>query len=277
MKKPSPHPDLSVIVPAYGEERTITQDIKRLEETLKKIRYSYEIIVVVDGRRTPDDRSYEHALAVSSKTVRVYGYEVNRGKGYAVRYGMARSSGNIVAFIDSGMEISPNSFSLALEHFEWYKADVIIGSKRHPASRVHYPLTRKILSVGYQCGVWVLFGLKVRDTQVGMKIFRRELLERVLPRLLVKRYAFDVEMLAVAYALGYRRMYEAPVEFHYDVDFTTNSANIRTILRMAWDTCAVYYRLVILRYYSAKNQHKWHTDTDVLFHEPRVMRVSPTR
>lgn len=258
-------PYLSIIVPSYGEEKTLADDIRRLSETLDTIRYTYEIIVVIDGKHSPEDRSLEHAQQYASSWVRVYGYEHNRGKGYAVRYGMARARGQLIGFIDSGMEISPNSLSLALEHFEWYNADIIIGSKRHPASRVSYPWQRRVLSVGYQFGVWLLFGLRVRDTQVGMKLFRREVVEKVLPRLLVKRYAFDIEILAVSHALGFKRIFEAPVEFSYDFDFVANSASIQTIWNMLWDTCAVYYRLVICRYYSRKNAHLWDNDRDVTF------------
>lgn len=258
-------PLLSVIIPSYGEQKTIQKDISRLVQELSEIRYPSEIIVVIDGKAFSGDKSFDLAQELESSSVRVFGYETNMGKGYAVRYGMARSKGDIIAFIDSGMEISANSLSLALEHLEWYKADIIVGSKRHPASRVYYPQSRRILSKGYQLLVWSLFGLKVRDTQVGMKLFRREVLEKVLPRLLVKRYAFDVEMLAVSYALGYKRIFEAPVEFSYNFDFDVNSASLKTIYNMLWDTFAVYYRLVIRRYYSIKNKRKWREDADVVF------------
>lgn len=256
---------LSVIVPAFGEDRTIIQDILSLEAVLKSIRYDYEIVVVVDGLVSPSDRTFEYASRLKSNKIQVFGYDVNKGKGYAVRYGIARSKGEVVAFIDSGMELSPNSLSMALEHLEWYNADVIIGSKRHPASHVAYPITRRILSLGYQFLVWALFGLKVRDTQVGLKIFRREVLEKVLPRLLVKRYAFDVEILAVAHALGFKRIYEAPVFFQYNFDYLVNSASFRSIWYMFLDTLAVFYRLNFLRYYSIRNRRNWLVDQEVTF------------
>ncbi len=257
-------PQLSVVVPSFGEEKTIERDILRLVQELDGIRYSYEIIVVIDGLLNKQDQSLVKAQKLESSKVHVFGYPENKGKGYAVRYGMAKTKGAVVAFIDSGMEISANSLSLALEHFYWYEADIIIGSKRHPASRVSYPRSRRILSVGYQILVWFLFGLKVRDTQVGMKIFKREVLEKVLPRLVVKRYAFDIEMLAVSHALGFKRIFEAPVEFSYDSNFTVNSSNIITILRMLQDTMAVYYRLVIRRYYSRKNRNNWCCEVDLV-------------
>jgi len=185
------------------------------------------------------------------------------GKGHAVRFGMAKAKGDIIGFIDAGLELEPNGLSMLLEHFEWYNADIIVGSKRHPASKVFYPWQRKILSFGYQMVVRLLFGLKVRDTQVGMKFYRREVLEKVLPRVLVKTFAFDVEILSVAYYLGYRRIFEAPVElsmkFKGGVSTIASKGFVKTAWAMLWDTAAVFYRLRILHYYDDKNKNNWIT------------------
>jgi len=254
---------LSVIVPAYKQEKTIKKDLQRIEKVLKQIRYDYEIICVVDGKV---DKTFENAKKVKSKKIKVVGYEKNKGKGYAVRYGMARTKGNLVAFIDAGMDLDPNGLSMLLEHFEWYNADIIVGSKRHPVSKVDYPWQRRILSVGYQILVRILFGLNVRDTQVGMKFFRRKVLEDVLPRLLVKKFAFDIEMLAVTNRLGYSRIYEAPIRLEWKIDRSVLSGSLwKTLCGMLWDTAAVFYRLRILRYYDDSNKRKWRHDPDLDF------------
>ena len=70
------------------------------------------------------------------------------------------------------MDINPNSISMILEHMEWYEADVIVGSKRHPASKVNYNWLRRIYSKGYFLLVRILFGLRLTDTQTGLKAFR---------------------------------------------------------------------------------------------------------
>ena len=155
---------------------------------------------------------------------------------------------------------------MLLEHMEWYNADIIVGSKRHPVSRVNYPLLRHILSIGYHFGVKVLFGLSLRDTQSGIKIFRRQVLEKVLPRLLVKKYAIDIEMLAVAKSLGFKRIYEAPIEVTFDKRTSKISKRVlRTMLRMLLDTLAVFYRLKIQRYYKDGNERKWKFDPELQF------------
>src|SRR3989344_6505660 len=147
---------ISVVIPAYGAEKVIVKTLTRIKETLDAIRYPYEIICVDDG--SPDN-TYKKALRFSNlypSKVKVFGYKKNKGKGNAVRWGMAKAGGDIVGFVDVGMEINPNGISMLLEHFEWYGADIIIGSKRHPASKIYYPWYRKVLSFVYQVIVKIL-------------------------------------------------------------------------------------------------------------------------
>jgi len=254
---------LSVIIPAYRAEKFIEKNLSDVKNVLDKTRFPYEIIVVVDGQV---DKTYEKALVLQKKypdRIRIFAYPSNLGKGHAVRYGMAKAKGQIIGFVDAGLEINPNGISMLLEHFEWYKADIIVGSKRHPASRVIYPWQRRILSFCYQVLVRVLFGLNVKDTQVGIKFFKREVLKKVLPRLLVKAFAFDIEVLAVANYLGFKRIYEAPVElkmeFKGGVSTIASKGFIKTSLKMLWDTLAVFYRLRIRNYYHTKNRKNWLT------------------
>ncbi len=261
---------LSVIVPCYKQELTICEDIISIETVLKQIRLDYELILVVDGFL---DRSYEEAVRLSSDHVKVVGYKVNRGKGYAVRFGMATATGDLIAFIDAGMDLNPNGLSMLLEHMEWYNADIIIGSKRHPVSQVYYPPLRRLYSIVYQIMVFFLFGLKVRDTQVGLKVFRREVLADIMPRLLVKRFAFDVEMLSVAHRLGYKRIFEAPVHLTHHFK---SSINRRAIFNMIVDTAAIFYRLRLLHYYDNANAEKWRVQPELILKVINRHNISET-
>lgn len=101
---------LSVIIPTYRQEKTIVSDIKNIQDVLAQIRYDYEIIVVVDG--TNKDKTYVKIKPLESKKLLVVGYEHTHGKGYAVRYGMARAKGDYVAFIDGGGDLNPNGISM---------------------------------------------------------------------------------------------------------------------------------------------------------------------
>ncbi len=259
----SSHALLSLIIPVYCQEKTIERNLRNVLSECALLRTPYEIIVVIDG---DEDRSFEMAKRVKWPTLRVVGYKTNHGKGYAVRFGMAKSKGDIVGFLDAGGDIRAEGLSMMLEHFRWYNADIIVGSKRHPASKVQYPTYRRIFSWGYQMVIRLLFGLNVRDTQVGLKLYRRIVLEDVLPRLLVKQFAFDIEILAVAWRLGYKRIYEAPIELEFlGLSTITSSSFWVVIFRMLWDTLAVFYRLSIIHYYDDVNKRKWRYDPELNF------------
>lgn len=253
---------LSLIVPTYKQPRTIRKDLKNIDKVLKESmpNLNYEIICVVDGEV---DKTLKEAKRARSKRIKIVSYPHNRGKGYAVRFGMARAKGDLISFLDAGMEISPASIMMLMAHMQWYNADIIVGSKRHPVSRVNYPLFRHILSIGYHICVKLLFGINLTDTQSGIKVFKRKVIEKVLPRLLVKKYAMDIELLAVSKYIGFKRIYEAPIEVKFDK--RTSRINWRTIFRMIIDTLAVFYRLRILGYYSDANRKKWVFDPELRF------------
>ncbi len=252
--------EISIVVPAYKKQKSIVDNLKKLQQIVSTITSDYEIICVVDGVL---DDTYKNAKKIESSKIKIVGYERNRGKGSAIRYGLLHAKKKIVVTVDAGTDINPDGLNMMLEHFKWYDADIIVGSKRHSASKVIYPWQRRLMSIGYQLVVRSLFGLNIRDTQVGMKIYRKQVIDKILPRLLVKEYAFDIEMLSVANYLGFKKIYEAPIELRLDFDKTSGIISkgfIRTIFKMLKDTAAVFYRLKIKKYYSDRNMVNWHTD-----------------
>lgn len=254
----------SLIIPVYKQEKTIRHDIERTLTVLKQLPIPFEIIAVVDGKL---DRSEKEIMKVKDKRVKGVGYESNHGKGYAVRFGFAYASGDVIGFMDAGGDLNPKALIPMLAQFDFQGADAVIGSKRHPDSKVIYPNIRKMYSWVYQKIVKLFFGLDVTDTQVGMKIYRRKLLEDVLPRLLVKQFAFDIEILAVSYHLGYRKIYESPVEIKLNMSSTSiiPKKMFPVIYNMLNDTLAVFYRLKILHYYDEASKRKWRFDPELNF------------
>ncbi len=237
---------LSLIVPVYKQEKTIVRNLKHLINVLGKIRYDYEIIAVIDGIL---DNSSKKIKKANLPKVITLAYIKNQGKSYAVRLGMTKAKGDYVMFIDSGMEIDPNGISMLLEHMEWYNADIIVGSKRHLASRVKYPFMRKVLSYGYYYLVKLMFGIKVRDTQAGIKVFKKKALEKILPRLMEKQFAGDLEILVAADTLGFDRIYEAPIKLEYSTAAFTSAVNINAIKGILIDTFAIFYRKHVVGHY----------------------------
>lgn len=240
---------LSVIVPVYKAEKTIVRDIETIYKRLKKTNYKFELLPVVDGILL--DKSFDKLMELKYPELHPKGYKTNKGKGQAVRFGMKHAKGDIVMFIDAGSDIHPSGIRMLLEHMKWYNADIVVGSKAHPVSKVKYPLKRKIISYGLIYGVKILFGfpLKIKDTQTGIKAFRRKVLDNVLDKLVVKRFAFDIEILMVAKHSGFKKIFEAPVKINWSSDDTTIRNVFGGSLQVLLDTLAVWYRLKILKYY----------------------------
>ena len=143
--------------------------------------------------------------------VRVIHYDRNLGKGYAVKAGSLAASGDWVGLCDSDLDLDPSALSAYLDVARSEGLDIAVGSKRHPDSVVRYPPSRRVGSWGFQLLTRLLFGLHVRDTQVGLKVFSREVADEIMPLLLVKQFAFDLELLAVSTALGRGRIREMPI------------------------------------------------------------------
>jgi len=234
----SQSPLVSVILPAYNERGRIGETLTRLSDVLGEMGVSYEIIVVDDGSV---DGTGEVVQRFGDGSVKLVSYGRNEGKGYALRRGFMESSGRYVVFMDSDMDVDPGQVKLyvrALEH-----ADVVIGSKWHPKSRVETSFLRKFLSRSFYALARLLVGIRVSDTQVGLKAFRREALEKIVRVQLVKRYAFDVELLALASLLKLR-IVELPVNLRLEGSF-----DLREVFRMFLDVLGIAYRLRVSKWY----------------------------
>ena len=240
---------ISVIMPAYNEARHIVTNLIEVVDTLSGFEYDFEVILVDDG--SPDQTYLEAAKLLSThpELVRVVHYDENRGKGNALICGASFARGDLIVFLDADMDLHPSQLPVLFAIMESADADVVIGSKRHPASVVNYPLKRRIYSMLYYTLIRVLFGLPVKDTQTGLKVFKRKVLDRVFPRVLVKRFAFDIEVLANAHHLGYK-IVDAPVTLEFQRG-AFGRIRAGDIYKIILDTFAIFYRMHILKYYDS--------------------------
>ena len=236
---------VSVLMPAYNEGPRIRANILAVDRMFKAMRRPYEIIVVDDGS---GDWTFEEAKAAAGRKahITVRRHAVNQGKGWALKEAFRLSTGEWVVFLDSDLDIDPSQLEIFFSIQDAEKADVVIGSKRHPLSKLKYPFKRKVVSAGYFFLVKMLFQMPLRDTQTGLKLFRRDVLKAVFPKVLVKRYAFDLELLVLAHHFGFS-ISEAPVVVEYRGKF--GHIGLRSVFNIWWDTMAVFYRLRIKRYY----------------------------
>jgi hypothetical protein len=240
-----PTVDLTVVLPCHNAGEQLGGVLDAIGSNFAD--RSHELIVVSDGS-TDDTVAVARA---STGGVRVFHYDDRVGKGHALRLGLEEARGRYVAFIDADGDVDPASLRPFVDLMSLYSPDIVLGSKRHPMSTVSYPPLRRILSWGYHKLARVLFRIDVRDTQTGLKLIRRDVLAAVLPRMLEKRYAFDLELLVVARNLGYRRVFEAPVRIEYQF---SSRINVRATFRILVDTFAIFYRQYVLRTYRAEPQ-----------------------
>jgi hypothetical protein len=154
--------------------------------------------------------------------------------------------------MDADLEIHPRQLLKFMEEMERTGADIVIGSKRHPKSKVDYPMKRRLLSWGYNILIRGLFNLKLTDTQPGFKLFRREVLDKELPKLVVKKWAFDLELLVNADQDGFK-IVEAPIELNFNRE-DGGRIGFGTVRNIFQDTLGIFYRLRIIKYYERQGQ-----------------------
>lgn len=224
---------LSVIMPAYNEEQCIYENLLSVCEYVSTFHPNYEILLVNDGST---DCTFEEAMRARKENfhIKIVTYRINRGKGGAIKEGIEKASGEYIAFLDADLDLSPVHLHQFLEALLDEDADIVIGSKLHKDSHLNYPWKRKVMSYGYFVILRILFRLKLKDTQTGVKLFRAEAIKPIARELKTSGYAFDIEILARANDIGCRIL-EMPVQLEYKRDTEHGTPRIRI-----WDVCSMF-------------------------------------
>ncbi|MDD5730877.1 MAG: glycosyltransferase [Candidatus Omnitrophica bacterium] len=237
---------VSIIIPAYNEANRIMSSLEEVAGTLNKFSFPWEVIVMDDGS---SDNTAERAQEIEKKYPGKFFVKRNSGnigKGRVLKKSLRYVTGDYVVFLDADMELHPIQIETLFDIMKLDNADIVIGSKLHPNSVVSYPLSRRIISFVYYIVVRILFNLPCHDTQTGLKLFKTKVLKKVFPRILVKKFAFDLEVLVNAHHLGYK-IIEAPIVLKTQRRY--GRIGLKAIFITLWDTLAVFYRMNILKYY----------------------------
>lgn len=240
---PDPTLDVSIVVPYYNPGGRLRTTVAQMVRVLDASGMSFEIITVSDGST---DGSPFTLAGFPESVVRRMEFETNAGKGHALRAGLAQGRGRYLGFIDADGDISPEFLAPFVTIMRTEEPDILIGSKRHPWSAVHYPPLRRFYSWGYQHLIHLLFRLKVKDTQVGIKLVDRRVIADVLPLLRESRFALDLELLVLAHRLGYTKIVEAPVRIEERFGSTIS---LTAVWRLLVDTLRLFVRYSIRHEY----------------------------
>jgi dolichyl-phosphate beta-glucosyltransferase len=202
---------VSVIVAAYNEETRLPATLHRIAEYLNQQGMLFEIIVVDDGS-TDRTFSVSHELTSQFANLSIIRYEENKGKGYALRTGVAASRGDIVLLTDADLSTPIEELSRLLPFLKEKKCEVVIGTRALELSRIirRQPWWRQCMGRIFNKVVrlFVLDGFS--DTQCGFKLFTGDAARRLFGEARINRFAFDVEILALALKRNYRVL-EVPI------------------------------------------------------------------
>jgi glycosyltransferase involved in cell wall biosynthesis len=217
--------DLSIVIPAYNEALKLPADIVAAFAFLDSERLAGEVIVVDDG--SPDDTaSVARSFSARVPDLRVLSDTPNRGKGYAVRYGMTRARGRNVLFADAGLCVPYSIAKIGLAMLDMRMCDIAHGSRRMRGSvKRAQPLYRQIGSRLFGVIVHGLMGipLYIADTQCGFKAYRREVAHQLFGEAFTDGFMFDTEIIMRALAQHYSIL-EFPVVWENDADTRFNPA-----------------------------------------------------
>lgn len=197
-------PFLSVIIPAYNEEKRLSLTLIDINKHLSEADFDYEILVVNDGST---DATVEIARRFSHliKNLKIIDNQINKGKGAVVRQGMLEANGKWRLLTDADNSTSIDQFHKMLPYFnEGY--DVVIGSRDIKGAKLipPQPFYRRFLGDIGNLIIQVLLLPGIKDTQAGFKCFSEKATEDVFSKARINRWGFDVEILAIAKKLGYK-------------------------------------------------------------------------
>ena len=236
---------LSVVIPAYNEEKRLPRTLIEIDKYLRKWPKEYEIIVVNDGSK---DGTSDVVRKLQSKiaNLKLIDNKENRGKGYVVRQGLLSAQGEIRLFSDADNSTSIDHIEKMLPWFE-RGFDIVIGSRDIKGAVLDppQPFFRRFVGNIFNLMVQIIVGLwGIWDTQCGFKAFSEKAAKDILPRCKVDRWAFDPEILIIGKKLGYK-IKEVPVRWANDPN---SKVKLKSIFRMAWDLFRIRWNLIMRKY-----------------------------
>jgi|688.fasta_scaffold304043_2 glycosyltransferase involved in cell wall biosynthesis len=222
---------LVVVMPAHNEETQIINCLNATCSVLNNNNWDFKIIVVDDGST---DLTKSLVQNYNNPQVSLISLASKRGKGFAVKSGVLESgNAEVVAFMDSDLDIHPEFLNSYATFINSDIADLVIGSKNHPLSKVQYPLIRKIASRVFYFYVKLILNTKVTDSQVGLKVMKGQLARDIFKNLEIEGFAFDLEVIAEFQHRGARTL-EQPIEINHAWDSRVSTFGALIALKEVW-------------------------------------------
>ncbi len=241
-----PDPFLTIVIPAYNETKRIGRTLEHIKQYLGSKSFHAEVIVVNDGS-TDDSEELLREASAGFPAMKVLRNEPNRGKGFSVRRGVLEAQGQFVLFTDADLSAPIEEADKLLVTLERAQADAAVGSRalQRELIGIHQPLLRELGGRMFNLLVRLATGLKIRDTQCGLKLFRRASTRRAFELQRSERFSFDFEVLFLIERLG-GKLVEVPVR--WDNDPATKVHVLRDATRAFIDLVALRWRAATGKY-----------------------------
>jgi dolichyl-phosphate beta-glucosyltransferase len=209
---------LSIIIPAYNEEKRIVSTIKKIEDYFKTRNKPYEIIVVDDGSK---DKTIEKVNSINSTNVRLIKNPKNMGKGYAVKTGVMNSKKEWILFSDADLSTPIEMLDRFVQYMDHY--DIIIGSRVAKGAKIEIkqPFYRRIPGKVFPLLVQLFIMRGIKDTQCGFKLFKKECAMFLFKKQKINGFSFDAEILYLAKKYKFK-IKEVPINWANDLDSKVN-------------------------------------------------------
>lgn len=234
---------ISLIIPIFNEEKRLKKGIDRILECCIQQSWDFEIIIVEDGST---DRSVEIVEEYCSKEKRVKLLSLDKryGKGGSLLYAMKQCKKDNIGYLDIDLSADPSEFTRLIPFAKEF--DLVIGSRivRGGLNPIHRPLVRKCLSKMYSLYFGCLFNMRIRDTQCGFKLFRREPILPIISSIQTNGFAFDTEFLVKSFLHGLN-IKEVPINWHHENNSRLNVN--KAIYNMSRDLLKIWMNTIILQ------------------------------
>lgn len=187
--------NISLIIPLYNEENRLKKNLKFIQNFLKK--KNIEVIFVNDGSDDNSEKIIKKFIYKNKdkKFIKYISYKKNVGKGYAIKKGVLSSKKKWILICDVDMSVKPNQVDI------WYKKNYIkkkneayFASRKHSLSKIKTSIIRKLLGVIFNFIIFLLFEIKIKDTQCGFKLFNKNYVKSIFSKINSYRFSFDVEL-----------------------------------------------------------------------------------
>jgi dolichyl-phosphate beta-glucosyltransferase len=236
---------LSVIIPAYNEEKRLPKNLREISDYLKKQNFESEIIVVSDGS---SDRTCEIVENLKNQipNLKLICEKINRGKGYGVKIGMLNAKGKYRLFTDADNSTPISEIEKFWPEFE-KGADIVIASRDLKGAILDppQPLFRRFVGEVFKYLRKIIVGLwEIQDTQCGFKCFKEEAAEKTFPKCKIERFAFDPEILLIAKKMGFK-IKEVPVYWKNDLQ---SKVKFKSMMKMLIDLFKIRINLLRGKY-----------------------------